>query len=91
MFIADSAKHMMFELYHNKDYAAINYDSVSHITLHVAFAVDDVHAAKDILVAAGAKVADDITKTPGGDTVLMLRDPWGLPIQFVKRVKPMLN
>jgi catechol 2,3-dioxygenase-like lactoylglutathione lyase family enzyme len=91
MFIADAAKNMMYELYQNKDIPVVNFDTVSYQTFHIAFMVDDVQVTKDVLVAAGAKVAEDAKKTSSGDTVLMLRDPWGLPIQFVKRVNPMLK
>jgi glyoxylase I family protein len=91
MFVADAAKNMMYELYQNKDIPIVNFDTVNYQTFHIAFMVDDVQATKDVLVAAGAKVAEDVKKTPSGDTVLMLRDPWGLPIQFVKRVNPMLK
>jgi hypothetical protein len=43
------------------------------------------------LIKAGAKLAEDIKRTAVGDQILMLRDPWGQPIQFVKRAKPMLK
>ena len=91
MFIADAGKNMMFELYQNKDFPMVNFDSVSYQTFHVAFVVHDIQIVKDALVAAGAKVAEDMKKTLSGDDVLMLRNPWGLPIQFVKRVNPMLK
>jgi glyoxylase I family protein len=91
MFIADAGKNMMFELYQNKDFPMVNFDSVSYQTFHVAFVVHDIQTVKDALVAAGAKVAEDMKKTLSGDDVLMLRNPWGLPIQFVKRVNPMLK
>jgi catechol 2,3-dioxygenase-like lactoylglutathione lyase family enzyme len=91
MFIADAGKNMMFEFYQNKNFPMVNFDSVSYQTFHVAFVVHDIQTVKDALVAAGAKVAEDIKKTSSGDDVLMLRTPWGLPIQFVKRVNPMLK
>jgi catechol 2,3-dioxygenase-like lactoylglutathione lyase family enzyme len=90
-FIADSGKNMMYELYQNSDYSVVDFAALSHMSLHVAFMVEDVQATKELLMAAGAKVVEDITKTPSGDSILMLRDPWNLPIQFVKRTKPMLK
>jgi hypothetical protein len=42
------------------------------------------------LIAADATIAGDVSITPAGDEIAMLRDPWGVPIQFVKRAKPML-
>jgi len=90
-FIGDPAGNILFELYNNPSAPVPNYDSLSHMALHVAFMVKDVKAIRDSLIAAGAKLVEDITSTPTGDQVLMLRDPWGRAIQFVKRVSPMLK
>jgi len=61
------------------------------MAIHVAFMVNDINTIKTKLISAGATLVEDITKTPAGDLVLMLRDPWGEPIQFVKRAVPMLK
>jgi catechol 2,3-dioxygenase-like lactoylglutathione lyase family enzyme len=89
-FIGDTAGNMTFELYNNPDVPVPEYASLSHMSLHLAFMVDDVKAMRDSLLAAAAKLVEDITITPAGDQVLMMRDPWGLAIQFVKRISPML-
>jgi catechol 2,3-dioxygenase-like lactoylglutathione lyase family enzyme len=91
MFIADSGKNMMMELYQNTKFPVINFSDVNQNATHLAFMVPDIAAAKALLVAAGATVVEDILKTPGGDFVLMLRDPWGEPLQLVTRVAPMLK
>jgi catechol 2,3-dioxygenase-like lactoylglutathione lyase family enzyme len=90
-FVADSGEHMMIELFHNADYPLFEPAKFSHMSIHLAFMVDDIAAIKKKLVTVGATLVEDITKTPSGDQVLMLRDPWSLPIQFVQRVKPMLK
>jgi glyoxylase I family protein len=90
-FIADSNAHMMIELFHNADYPLFDAANFSHMSIHLAFMVSDIGAIKKKLMDAGAAVVEDITKTPSGDQVLMLRDPWGVPIQFAQRVKPMLS
>lgn len=90
-FIADSGLHMMLEIGHNAECPVIDFAKVSHMSIHLAFMVDDISTTKAKLIAAGATVVEDITRTPGGDDVLMMRDPSGLPIQFVKRVTPMLK
>ena len=90
-FIADPGENMMFEFYHNEDAAAFNPAQYNNLSLHIAFLVSDINKIKASLIEAGATVADDLRKTDSGDQVLTLRDPWGLPIQFVERVKPMLN
>jgi uncharacterized glyoxalase superfamily protein PhnB len=60
------------------------------LSLHIAFMVDDVKAITSKLIGAGATIAVDINTTPAGDELIILRDPWGVPIQFLKRAKPML-
>jgi catechol 2,3-dioxygenase-like lactoylglutathione lyase family enzyme len=90
-FIGDAGGNMMFELYNNPDVPVLDFASISHMAMHLAFMVDDVKAVRDSLIASGAKLVEDITITPAGDQVLMLRDPWGLAIQFVKRNSPMLT
>jgi glyoxylase I family protein len=89
-FISDSSSKMMFELYHNVNAPVLDFASISHMALHLAFAVDSVQAMRDSLLSAGATLVEDVSATPGGDQILMMRDPWGLAIQFVKRVSPML-
>jgi len=54
---------------------------------HVAFMVD---AVRRKLIAAGATPVGEVTTTPAGDKLAMLRDPWGLAIQFLRRADPML-
>jgi glyoxylase I family protein len=90
-FVADPAENMMFEFYHNQDAKLFNPTQYNPISIHVAFVSPDINKTKEDLVKAGAAVVDDIKKTDSGDQVLMLRDPWGLPIQFVERAEPMLK
>jgi glyoxylase I family protein len=53
--------------------------------------VDDVKGTCRTLIAAGATVATEATVTDSGDELAMLRDPWGVPIQILKRANPMLS
>jgi len=89
-FISDSGGNMMLELYNNPPDAVPDYPSMDPLLLHIAFMVDDVKAITKKLIAAGATVAVDVNVTPGGDELVILRDPWGVPIQFLKRAEPML-
>jgi uncharacterized glyoxalase superfamily protein PhnB len=91
MMVADAGKNLMLELYHNTKAPDLNFAEISHNATHLAFMVPDITAAKAQCVSAGATVVEDILKTPGGDFVLMLRDPWGEPLQLVKRVSPMVK
>ena len=90
-FLVDPGGHMMLELYQNSERPVLDLPNISYMSVHLAFMVDDVLAAKKALTAHGATVAEDLSTTPSGDHVLMMRDPWGLSIQLAKRVVPMLE
>ncbi len=89
-FLADAGGNMMLELYHNPPDAVPDYASMNPLVLHVAFMVDDVDAIRARLLDAGATPTDEVTVTPAGDRLTILRDPWGLAIQFIRRANPML-
>ena len=89
-FISDAGGNMMLELYNNPPDAVPDYPSMDPLSLHIAFMVDDVNAICRKLIAAGATIAVDVNITPAGDELVILRDPWGVPIQFLKRAEPML-
>jgi glyoxylase I family protein len=80
----------MMELYRNPRVAVPDYQAMDPLLVHIAFASEDPQRDRDRLVAAGASVVDDYTKTPAGDELVMLRDPWGIALQLVKRANPML-
>jgi len=89
-FISDAGGNMMLELYNNPPDEVPDYPSMNPLSLHIAFMVDDVNAICKKLIAAGATIAVDVNITPAGDELVILRDPWGVPIQFLKRTEPML-
>ena len=90
-FIADSGKHIMLEIANNADYVPINFPAVNVNSIHLAFMVKNITAIKEKLISQGATLAKDISTNNNGDKVMTLRDPWGLPIQFLERVKPILK
>ena len=67
-----------------------DYRSMDPLVLHIAFNVADLAAAMKRLLDAGATVASEAVTTPAGDELAMLRDPWGLAIQLVRRAQPLL-
>jgi catechol 2,3-dioxygenase-like lactoylglutathione lyase family enzyme len=89
-FLADAGGRVMIEIYGNPAAQIPDYAQIDPLVLHLAFTVDDVGAQRARLVGAGARAVDEITVTPAGDTMAMLRDPWGVPIQIVKRAQPMV-
>ena len=53
--------------------------------LHLAFKVEDVRGVCERLIQAGASLEGEIVVTDDGDEMALLRDPWGLAFQVVKR------
>lgn len=89
-FLADSAGATVLEIYNNPKVAVPDYRSMDPLLLHVAFSCGDVAAECARLVSAGCTVVDDVKTIETGDTMAMLRDPWGVPVQLMKRAAPML-
>ncbi len=90
-FLADSSGRVVLEIYNNPTVPMPDYKNQHPSLLHLAFVVEDVAETKSRLLEAGATVAMDIAETDAGDRMLMLRDPWGLSIQFVDRAQDMLS
>ena len=90
-FISDAGGNMMLELYNNPEGKVPDYKLMDPLSLHIAFHVDDVPAVRRRLLAAGATAHNEVETTPAGDIITILRDPWGVPIQFLTRTKPMLK
>ncbi len=88
-FLADAANESMIEIYYNPKARVPTYAKMDPLVLHLAFAVDDVHATRERLIQAGATAEGEIDTSPLGDKLAMLRDPWGFALQFVKRATPM--
>jgi len=89
-FLADSADDVMLEIYHNPVADAPDYTAVDPLVIHLAFASDDVPGDYARLLAAGATPATEPEVLPTGDAIAIARDPWGFPVQLVKRAQPML-
>ena len=89
-FLADDGDTVMLEFYNNPKVAVPNYRAIDPLILHIAFWTDDVEATRARLLTAGATAEGEALRTPAGDHVAMLRDPWGLAIQFVHRAQPMI-
>lgn len=90
-FLADSAGKSLIEIYSNPLGEVIDYSQRHAVTFHLAFAVEDMDATREQLVAAGATLDGDIDNRANGDRLAFLRDPWGTAIQLVQRVQPMID
>lgn len=89
-FMADDSGTFMFEIYTNRDVAIPDYQETVPPNFYLALTSDDPEADLLRLKMAGATVVDEVETTPGGDVMAMLRDPWGVPLQLVKRADPMV-
>ena len=87
-FLADSQGVVMLEVYSNSNAQQLEFAATDPLAVHVAFEVDDPAAAAETLVAAGASIHDPF-KTAGDDTMVMLRDPFGIGLQLIRRGSPM--
>lgn len=55
-----------------------------HPWQYVYLSVDDLEAARDACLAAGASQVTEIAAMPWGETMFYALDPFGNPISFVK-------
>jgi glyoxylase I family protein len=88
-FLADANERVAIEIYSNSADAIPDYQAMHPLRFHIAFDAPDPDAARVALVAAGATFVNEQT-LPDGSRLLMLRDPWGLPLQLCKRATALL-
>jgi catechol 2,3-dioxygenase-like lactoylglutathione lyase family enzyme len=89
-FLADDSGTMMLEIYSNPKGETLDFNSFHPLSVHLAFVSEDPGKDKTRLIEAGASEMSDDFLTDGSHLV-MLRDPWGICIQFCKRAVPMLK
>ena len=86
-FLADDAGKIVVELYSNPSAAVTDFASAHPLCFH--FAVVSANAREDHkrLEKAGATffIEDAL---PDGTILVMMRDPWGVPVQLCQRTKP---
>ncbi len=90
-FLADLSGMMLLELYSGPKEKVPNYNAIDPAVLHLALVSPDLKKDYSRLLSAGAREAEAPRTLPNGDTVAMLRDPWGLAVQLVQRAKPLLG
>lgn len=90
VFLADQQDVVVFELYSNSAQPLFDLGGTASATMHLAFVVEDLDASIAALGAAGATVESPPTPA-GDDTLTMLRDPFGLALQLVRRKTPLVS
>ena len=87
-FLADDSGTIMLEIYNNPKGQILDFKSLHPLSVHLALVSSDPAEDKNRLLQQGATLlSDDILDD--GSHLVMLRDPWGLAIQFCKRATPM--
>ena len=89
-FLADDGGAVMLELYGNDKAPMLDLPQVAPPALHLAFASRDVEGDVKRLVSAGATLVSGPELAANGDGLAMLRDPWSVCIQLVKRAEAMI-
>ncbi|TFG71406.1 MAG: VOC family protein [Anaerolineales bacterium] len=89
-FLADATGRVILEIYANPKAPIPDYASQEPLMLHIAYAVEDAGTAKDALLAAGATLCSDSGASEDGTRLVMLRDPWGIPLQLCQRGTPLI-
>ncbi len=89
-FLADADGRTVLEIYNQSAAAPMpDYPNLSPFNLHIAFSSADLAADVQRLTISGASLVEAPNTTASGDQLAMLRDPWGVPVQLVKRAKPL--
>jgi|TARA_R110000744_G_scaffold9549_3_gene30415 predicted enzyme related to lactoylglutathione lyase len=83
-FLADSTDRVVIEFYKREDELAEDFSNRHPLTFHVAFVSENAEEDKQRLLKAGASFFEEIFKEDGSHLV-MLRDPWGMPLQLCQR------
>ncbi|MGC4072905.1 MAG: VOC family protein [Nibricoccus sp.] len=85
-FLADETGRVIIELYSNPSAPYPDYAKQHQLVFHVAFVATNARAERERLEKAGATFI--IEETPDGSSLIMMRDPWGVALQFCQRSKP---
>jgi hypothetical protein len=78
-FLADDTGRTIVELYSNPEAAYPDYAKTHPLVFHLALVAPDARAERARLEKSGATFFS---------LLIMLRDPWGVPLQLCQRAKP---
>ncbi|HUL53747.1 MAG TPA: VOC family protein [Opitutaceae bacterium] len=86
-FLADETGRVIVELYVNPKAPVPDYAAQHPLVFHVALVAADARAECRRLEQAGARLFLEEPQ-PDGSMLIMMRDPWGVPIQLCQRTCP---
>lgn len=88
-FLADDSRRVVVELYTNPAAPIPPYAAAHPLCFHFAVISRDAPADRARLESAGATFASE-DALPDGSHLIMLRDPWGVPLQLCQRAHPLI-
>ena len=88
-FLTDAKGTVAIEIYSNPIDPIPDYASMHTMQLHLALWADDLESTMKVLMDAGATYVDE-QNHGDGSRLVMLRDPWGLPLQLARRTTPLM-
>jgi catechol-2,3-dioxygenase len=83
-FLADSSDRVILEIYHRSDEMMTNFETQHPLTFHLAFVSENAQEDRERLEVEGATFVEEVRKKDGSH-LIMLRDPWGMPLQLCQR------
>ena len=89
-FLADSTGRVVVEFYNNKNSKMLDFNSLNPLEFHFAFMVEDIGSVKKNFLEAGARVIEEM-ELDDGSVLIMLRDPYGIPLQLCQRKQKLMN
>ena len=89
-FIADKTGRLAIEIYKNENAEIIDLKSKHPLEFHFALMVKNAEEIKNKLLNVGATFEEELHLEDGSHLV-MLRDPFGIPLQLCQRGIPMME
>jgi glyoxylase I family protein len=86
-FLADETGRTIVELYSNPAAPFPDYAQTHPLVFHLALVASDARVERARLERAGATLFREDPQ-PDGSVLILLRDPWGVPLQLCQRVVP---
>lgn len=86
-FLADETGRVIVELYSNPAAEIPDYAMRHPLVFHLAVVAPDAQSLRGKLEGAGAVFSNE-DHLPDGSHLVMMRDPWGLPLQLCQRATP---
>lgn len=85
-FLADSKGHVFLEIYNNPVGTFLSFNDLHVLGFHIAFVSENSAKDRDRLTQKGAVLVEEVRPNEGS-LLVMMRDPWGIPLQLCQRDK----